>query len=247
MGYEGRGKSTMSRSFPPTVVRDSDASVTPGIDQPVRLLIVDGHPVTRWGLARIADEQPGLQVAGETGSAAEALQLAAALEPDVVTIGVGLCDGNGLDLARELRDRYVGLGIVILTSRGEDDILFRALETGASAFVSKMAALPEIVAAIRHSAVAASSFSAAGLAQALRRRQETTERLTLSPREREVLFLLQEGRSVPAIATCLFISLSTAKTYVARLYEKLGATNRATALMAAVRLGLVQGPQPVLS
>jgi DNA-binding NarL/FixJ family response regulator len=62
-----------------------------------------------------------------------------------------------------------------------------------------------------------------------------------------VLFLLQEGRSVPAIATCLFISLSTAKTYVARLYEKLGATNRATALMAAVRLGLVQEPQPVLS
>jgi len=235
----------MSRSFPPTVVRDSDSSVTPGIDRPVRLLIVDGHPVTRWGLARIADEQPGLQVAGETGSAAEALQLAAALEPDVVTIGIGLCDGNGLDLARELRDRYVGLGIVILTSRGEDDILFRALETGASAFVSKMAALPEIVAAIRHSAVAASSFSAAGLAQALRRRQETTERLTLS--EREVLFLLQEGRSVPTIATCLFISLSTAKTYVARLYEKLGATNRATALMAAVRLGLVQEPQPVLS
>ena len=109
----------MSRSFPPTVVRDSDAPVTPGIDRPVRLLIVDGHPVTRWGLARIADEQPGLQVAGETGSAAEAMQLAATLDLDVVTIGIGLCDGNGLDLARELRDRYVGLGIVILTSRGE--------------------------------------------------------------------------------------------------------------------------------
>ncbi|MGH8963159.1 MAG: response regulator [Jatrophihabitantaceae bacterium] len=207
-----------------------------------RLLIVDGHPVTRCGLARIAGDQPDLVLVAETGSAAEALQLAAALAPDVVSIGTSLLDGNGLELARELRDRYPELGIVILTSRGEDDVLFRALETGASAFVSKQATLGEIVAAIRHSAVAASSFSAAGLAQALRRRQETAERLTLSPREREVLFLLQDGRSVPAIASELYISLSTAKTYVARLYEKLGATNRATAVMAAVRVGLVQQP-----
>jgi DNA-binding NarL/FixJ family response regulator len=123
----GEAKATMNRSFPPTVVRDSDTSATSATETPVRLLIVDGHPVTRWGLARIADDQPGLQIAGETGSAAEALRLAAVLDVDVVTIGIGLCDGNGLDLARELRDRYADLGIVILTSRGEDDVLFRAL------------------------------------------------------------------------------------------------------------------------
>jgi DNA-binding NarL/FixJ family response regulator len=210
--------------------------------RPVRLLIVDGHPVIRWGLARIADNQPDLELVAETGSAAEALHLAATLAPDVVSIGTSLLDGNGLGLARELRDRYADLGIVILTSRGEDDVMFRALETGASAFVSKLASLSEIVAAIRHSAVAASSFSAAGLAQALRRRQESTDVPMLSPREREVLFLLQDGHSVPAIAEALYISLSTAKTYVARLYEKLGATNRATAVMAAVRAGLVQQP-----
>lgn len=208
----------------------------------VRLLVVDGHPVIRSGLARVADGQPDLHVVGEAGTVAEALSLAAALAPDVVSIGTTLGDGNGLELARELRDRYTGLGIVILTSRGEDDVLFRALETGASAFVSKQAALSEVVAAIRHAAVAASSFSAAGLAQALQRRQELSAQLALSPREREVLHLLQEGQSVPAIAATLYISLSTAKTYVARLYEKLGATNRATALMAAVRLGLVGRP-----
>jgi len=206
---------------------------------PIRLLIVDGHPVTRSGLARIADEQPDLQTVGETGSAAEAVQLAAALSPDVVSTGTALSDGNGLELARQLRDRYGELGIVILTSQGEDDVLFRALETGASAFVSKRAAVDEILGALRHSAVAASSFSAAGLAQALRRRQDTTGRLTLSPHERQVLALLQDGLSVPAIARTLFVSLSRAKTYVAQLYERLGATNRAQALMAAVRLGLV--------
>jgi len=209
------------------------------------LLVVDGHPVIRSGLARVADGQPDLDVVGEAGTLAEALRMADALAPDVVSIGTTLGDGNGLELARELRDRYAGLGIVILTSKGEDDVLFRALETGASAFVSKEAALTEVVGAIRHAAVAALSFTAAGLVHALRRKQETAERLALSPRESQVLSLLQEGHSVPAIAATLYISLSTAKTYVARLYEKLGATNRATALMAAVRLGFV--PDPALA
>ena len=212
------------------------------VERTVRLLIVDGHPVIRSGLARVADGQPDLEVVGEAGTVADALHMADALTPDVVSVGITLLDGSGLELARELRDRYADLGIVILTSKGEDDVLFRALETGASAFVSKQAALAEVLAAIRHAAVAASSFSAVGLAQALRRRQAIPERLVLSPREREVLGLLQEGRSVPSIAATLYISRSTAKTYVARLYEKLGATNRATALMAAVRLGMVDQP-----
>ena len=223
----------MTRGFPatPLIVED--------VRPPIRLLIVDGHPVTRSGVARVADGHDDLQVVAETGSIAEALRLADALHPHVVTTGTSLLDGDGLSLARDLRDVYATMGIVILTSHGEDDALFRALETGASAFVSKAATMPEIIAAIRHAAAAATSFSAAGLAQALQRRQETPDRLRLSAREREVLGLLQEGRSVPTIAATLCISLSTAKTYVARLYDKLGATNRATALMAAVRLGLV--------
>lgn len=208
----------------------------------IRLLVVDRHPITRFGLAHVVDAQSDLRVVGEAGTVADALHRADALRPDVVSIGITLQDGNGLELARELRDRYARLGIVILTSRDEDDVLFRALETGVSAFVSKEADLSEVIAAIRHAAVAASSFSAAGLAQALRRRQESGSGPVLSAREREVLTLLQSGQSVPAIAATLYISLSTAKTYVARLYDKLGATNRATALMAAVRLGLAGQP-----
>jgi DNA-binding NarL/FixJ family response regulator len=211
----------------------------------IRVLIIDDHPITRWGLARIADEQADMESVGECGSVAEAIELAEALRPDVVTIDILLSDGDGLDLARELRDRYQELGIVILTSQGEDDVLFRALDTGVSAFVSKSASANEILGAIRHSAVAASSFSAAGLVQALRRRGDVPKGPLLSPREGQVLRLLQEGRSVPEVATELFVSLSTAKTYVARLYEKLGATNRAQALMAAVRLDLIHAPRVV--
>ncbi|HXZ64197.1 MAG TPA: LuxR C-terminal-related transcriptional regulator, partial [Streptosporangiaceae bacterium] len=93
---------------------------------------------------------------------------------------------------------------------------------------------------IRHAAVAASSFTASGLAVAVARRRAMQDRLALSPREAEVLRLLHDGLSVPAIAVEMFISVSTAKTYVARLYEKLGAANRAQALMAAMHHGLIQ-------
>ncbi len=205
---------------------------------PIRLAIVDGHTITRYGLRELVAQHPDIEITAECGSAAEAHRMLAAARPDVVTVDVALPDGDGLRLAREFRDRYADLGIVMLTSRHEDDVLFRALETGVSAFVAKTAPVEEILAAIRHAAVAASSFTAAGLAVALARRRITQERLALSPREAQVLRLLRDGLSIPAIALEMFISQSTAKTYVARLYDKLGAANRAQALMTAVQHGL---------
>lgn len=206
----------------------------------IRVVVVDGHTLTRFGLTTLAAAHADLEIVAEARTAAEASEVIAAARPDVVTVAVGLPDGDGLRLARELRDRYPSLGIVVLTAQGEDDVLFRALETGASAFVGKTAPVEEIVCAIRHAAVAASSFTASGLAMAMARRQSTTDRLALSPREREVLALLQDGASIPAIARTLYVSPSTAKTYVSRLYDKLGASNRAQALMAALRNGLIR-------
>lgn len=207
---------------------------------PIRVAIVDGHTLTRYGLRELVAQHPDIQIVAECGSAAGAHRMLTVARPDVVTVEVNLPDGDGLRLAREFRDRYADLGIVILTSQGQDDVLFRALETGVSAFVGKTAPVEEMLAAIRHAAVAASSFTASGLAVALARRRTAQERLALSPREAEVLCLLRDGLSVPAIAVAMFISQSTAKTYVARLYEKLGAANRAQALMTAVHHGLIQ-------
>ena len=207
---------------------------------PIRLTIVDGQTLTRYGLRELVSRYPDIEIVAECQSAAEAHDMVAAAMPDVVTIDVVLPDGDGLELARELRDRYADLGIVILTSLHEDDVLFRALENGASAFVPKSAPLAEVLSAIRHAAVAASSFTASGLATAVARRRSMQDRLALSPRETQVLRLLHDGLSVPAIAIEMFISVSTAKTYVARLYEKLGAANRAQALMTAMHHGLIQ-------
>jgi DNA-binding NarL/FixJ family response regulator len=206
---------------------------------PIRLAIVDGHTLIRYGLRHVMEQHPDIQVVAECDTLAAASGMVAAFSPDVVTIDASLPDGDGMRLARDLRDSYAALGIVMLTSRGEDDVLFRALETGASAFVPKAAPVSEVLTAIRHAAVAASSFTAPGLAHAVARRRSYKDRLALSPREAEVLHLLRDGLSVPAIARTMYISHSTAKTYVARLYDKLGAANRSQALMAAMRFGLL--------
>jgi len=207
---------------------------------PIRIVVVDGHTLTRYGFRELVAQQADMEIVAECGQAAEAADLLAAHRPDVVTVDVSLPDADGLRLARELRDHYPELGIVILTSKDQDDVLFRALETGVSAFVPKTAPVQELLAAIRHASVAALSFTAAGLAMALSRRQAVRTQMALSAREPEVLELLHSGMSIPAIALRMYISPSTAKTYVSRLYEKLGATNRAQALMIAYRHGLIQ-------
>ena len=206
---------------------------------PIHLAIIDGQTLTRYGLRLLAQDSD-IEIVAECQSAADAPAMVAAARPDVVTVDVALPDGDGLRLAQQLRARYSDLGIVMLVSRQEDDVLFRALETGLSAFVSKAAPLDEVLCAIRHAAVAPLSFTASGLAMAVTRRRSMQDRLTLSPRETQVLRLLHDGLSTPAIASQMFISVSTAKTYVARVYEKLGATSRAQALMSALHYGLIQ-------
>ena len=211
----------------------------------VRVAIVGQHPLLAWALRRMMDDTHDLETVAEADNAPAAMNQMFSLSPDVVVVDCSLPDG--WSLARQLRDRYADLGIVILTAEGSDDLLFRALDTGASAYLNKSASVGEVIGAIRHAAVAAQSFSAAGLAQALRRRNETAARIALSPREQQVLTLLRNGHSVPSVAATIYVSLSTAKTYVARLYEKLGASNRAQALMTAVELGLFENEVAAIS
>src|SRR6266568_988378 len=163
----------------------------------IRLAIVDGHTLTRYGLGQLVAQHADIEIVAACGSAVLAPEAIAATGPDVVTIDATLPDGDGMRLARNFRDLYAGLGIVMLTSRGEDDVLFRAMETGVSAFVAKTAPVDEVLSAIRHAAVAASSFTASGLAVAITRRRTIRVKLALSPRETEVLKFLRDGLSTP--------------------------------------------------
>ena len=202
------------------------------------VLLVDDHELIRHGLRRAFERDPGFRVVGEAGSVAEALAAIRAEQPEVVIMDVRLPDGNGLDTVKKLRAAGETMGIVILTMYAGDEQLFGALEAGASSFVNKDAPAEEVLAAARHAATSPQSFSAADLADAMRRKMAPAGP-QLSPREREVLKLLADGLAVSGIAKALFISESTTKTHISKLYEKLGAGNRATALMTAMRLGLI--------
>jgi DNA-binding NarL/FixJ family response regulator len=204
-----------------------------------RVVLVDDHMLIREGLRRAFERTEEFEVVGEAGSVADAVALVGELTPDVVVMDVRLPDGSGLDAARALRASQPQVGIVVLTMYAGDEQLFDALESGASAFVAKSAPAEDVITAARHAAAAPSNFSAADLAGAMRRRLEPGGP-QLTQREREILDLLSDGLAIPAIAKQLYISESTAKTHVSRVYEKLGAANRAQALMTAVRLGLIR-------
>jgi DNA-binding NarL/FixJ family response regulator len=203
-----------------------------------RVLLIDDHDLIRNGLARAFERHDDFEVAGQAGSVAEGLREFTSLKPDVVITDVRLPDGTGLDLVREIRAAGHATGVVVLTMYAGDQQLFAALEAGASAFVAKDAPSDEVVAAARHAMVSPRSFTAADLAGAMRRRM-TPAGPQLTQRESEVLSLLARGFSVSAIARSIFVSDSTAKTHISKIYEKLGASNRADAIMKAVRSGLL--------
>lgn len=206
-----------------------------------KVMLCDDHALIRDGLRRAFERDEAFEVVGEAGSVAEAVAMDAELSPDVVVMDVRLPDGSGLDATKKIRARRPDVGIVVLTMYAGDQQMFDALESGASAFVAKSAPAEEVVNAARHAAAAPANFSAADLAGAMRRRLDP-QGPRLTEREREILDLLSDGLAIPAIAKQLYISESTAKTHVSKLYEKLGAANRAQALMTAMRAGLIKEP-----
>jgi len=208
------------------------------------VLLVDDHELIRNGLRHAFERDPDFEIVGEASSVAEALASVSTLSPDVLILDVRLPDGNGLETVRRLRAAGETMGIVILTMFTGDDQLLGALEAGASGFVAKDAPVGEVLAAARHAAATPQAFTASELADAMRRRLTPPSGPQLSPRERQVLQLLADGKAVAGIASELYISASTAKTHVAKLYEKLGASNRAQALMIALRMGLLSAERP---
>ncbi|WP_432830325.1 response regulator transcription factor [Dactylosporangium sp. CA-092794] len=203
----------------------------------IRLVAVDEHVLLRLGLNRVVATVPDITLVGEAGSAADAERVVAETRADVVTIDASLADTDGITLARRLRAGSPDLGVVLLSAVSDDNLLYRALDAGLSAYVTKAAPVSSVLAAIRHAAVAPHSFTAPGLSSALSRRRGQTG--LLSQREQEVLSLMRDGLSLPTIAQRLEVSEATVKTYVSRLYSKLRVNNRSQALMAAVNQGLL--------
>lgn len=206
----------------------------------VRVVLVDDHPVVRSGLKAWLDSREGIEVVGEAETARDAASLVGALAPDVVVLDLKLPDGSGLDVLSQIRDSDDPPGVVVLTSFGDDRDIVDAIEGGADGFLHKDAAPSEIedaVRAVARGGRALSSRAISALVDGVRRgRPAAIEALT--PREREVLELLAQGRSNADIADELTISIKTVKTHVSAILRKLDVDDRTQAALEAVRLGL---------
>lgn len=205
-----------------------------------RVLLVDDHELIRQGLSAAFGRAAGFDVVGQAGTVADGLDLATTCGPDVVVTDVRLPDGSGLDIVRTLRGQRPDIGLVVLTMYAGDEQIFAAMDAGASAFVGKDAPSSEVVGAAKQAAVAPRVFTCAGLADAMVRRMSSSSP-ALTDRERQVLDLLADGHGVSTISGRLSVSESTTKTHITRIYDKLGAANRAQALVTAMRSGLITG------
>ncbi|MCW2845246.1 MAG: devR 2 [Nocardioides sp.] len=211
--------------------------------EPTRVLLVDDHELIRSGLAGVFELEADMTIVGCAGGVGEALAAYDELQPDVVVADLQLGDGTGLDIVRAVRRASATTGLVVLTMHSGDEQIFAAMEAGASGFVGKDAPAAEVVQAARHAAVSPRSFVCAGLGGAMVRRT-TAGATRLSEREHQVLLLLADGLGAATIGERLFMSESTAKTHIARIYQKLGVGNRAQALVTAMRIGLLSSGRP---
>jgi DNA-binding NarL/FixJ family response regulator len=208
----------------------------------LRVLIVDDHELVREGLVGAFLREDGTEVVGAVGTVADAVTAYHKDRLDVIVTDLQLQDGTGLDIIRQVRTNDEKIGLVVVTMHSGDDQIFAAMEAGASAFVGKDAPSTEVVRAARHAAVSPRSFLCTGLAGAMMRRM-SAESTRLSTREHDVLLLLADGSNAAAIGQQLYMSESTVKSHIARIYQKLGAQNRAQALVTAMRIGLLSTVQ----
>jgi DNA-binding NarL/FixJ family response regulator len=202
----------------------------------IRLLVVSGATLVRIGFSAALGGQRDLIIADSASSAAEARRLAVEVDPDVAVVDSHVQDEDPLSLAAGLREGNPRRGVVLVANIDDGRVL-DALEAGLSAYLPSNAPVDVLLSAVRHAAVAPASFTAPHLAEALHQRSQ--ERNSLSPREGEVLLHLRDGVSVAHIAKALLVSESTVKTYVSRLYDKLGVHDRTQALAVASRTGLL--------
>jgi DNA-binding NarL/FixJ family response regulator len=209
----------------------------------ITVVLIDDHALIRGGLRRALERHTDLAVVGEAASVREARAVLHKRRPDVAVVDVRLPDGSGLDLCQEAKEAGWTGSVVILSMYGDADRLLAARDCGAAAFVSKDAPAREVIDHIRRAHADPDHFEAPGLAEALE--AEGQRRSILTAREQAVLTLLAAGKSVAEIAGDLFITQSTAKTHISNVYAKLDSHNRAQAIMAGLRLGLIKDRSPL--
>ena len=209
----------------------------------IRVLVVDDHPVVRQGLRSFLSSREGIEVVGEASDAEAAVAEAARLSPDVVLLDLAMPGGSGLDAIGRIRADGDGPAVLVLTSFAGEDQVVPAVRAGASGYLLKDVAAPDLEAAIRtlHAGGALLDPNVVGAVMGEVARSRSPGGLDLlTPREREVLALLGAGLSNRQLAARLVVSEKTVKTHVSAVLSKLGLADRTQAAVFAVRHGVVR-------
>jgi len=213
----------------------------------VRLLLVDDHAVVRSGLRMLLNGQRDMEIVGEAGTAAEALEAAALVKPDVILMDIGLPDKSGIEATREIKSRFPKVAVVALTIHEDEEYFFKMLDAGASGYVPKRAAPEELLSAITVAA-AGEVYLYPSLAKLLVRDYLSAEHPAdekggldgLTDRESEVLTHLAEGASNAEIAKALVISPKTVERHRENIMKKLNLHSRAELVRYAIRKGIIK-------
>jgi len=215
------------------------------VEPEIRVLVADDHAILRSGLRLLISGQPDMEVVGEAGDFAEAVELARSLQPDVITLDLTMPGGSGLGAIEKLRAAAPSARVVVLTMHEDPAYVRSALAAGASGFLVKSAADSALIAALRavqrgRIFVEVQNREAMEALMAPGRAADVPAPVAaLSAREREVWVLLARGHTNQAIADLLGLSVKTVESYRARLMQKLGLTNRAELTRLAIDLALV--------
>jgi two-component system response regulator NreC len=213
----------------------------------IRLMLVDDHQVVRSGLRMLLGGESDVEIVGEAGTAAEALEAVQKLHPQVVLMDIGLPDMSGIDATRAIKRTHPEVAVVALTIHEDEEYFFKMLEAGAGGYVPKRAAPEELLTAIR-TAAAGEVYLYPSLAKLLVRdylaQARSSEAGTtldgLTDREQEVLRYLAEGSDNDEIAEALVISAKTVARHRENIMRKLGLHSRAELVRYAIRKGIIK-------
>lgn len=205
---------------------------------PIRILIVDDHPVVRDGIRGLFAGDPEFEVVAEASDGLDAIARTEAFRPDVVLMDLHMPKLDGVGATREIVDRDLGARVLVVTTYDTESDVLPAIEAGATGYVLKGTPRDELRKAVRAAAAGDTVLSPPVAAHLVGQMREPA-RGTLSDRELEILGLIAAGATNKAVANQLFISEATVKTHLLHTYEKLGVHHRAAAVAAAYDRGLL--------
>ena len=206
---------------------------------PIRVLIADDHALVRAGIRALVEKIEGVLVIGEAGKGSEALDLVRQLKPNLILLDITMPDGGGFEVLDQISKKHPDVKVIVLTVHEAGEYANRALRAGAAGFLPKSAASTELEQAIQTVVRGEGYISPKTVIEFGKGAAKTDLLATLSPRQREVLRLIAEGRTTKQIAQVLEISVKTVETHRAQLMERLGIHDVAGLVRYAIIVGLI--------